>query len=1490
GGEDDVITGGDGADNLSGGDGGDFGDTLSFESETGGSGVEYTIGDTTVTDTYGKLDTVEGFENVIGSRYDDTLTGDVSGNDMAGGAGNDEVSGGAGNDLLVGGSGNDILDGGDDDDWVSYADDPAGVYVSLDSGTATDGWGGTDALSDIENIEGSAFSDTLIGSSGNNSILGGEGGIDILHGLGGDDTLGGGTMDGGGGSSSDPYGGGNWTIASYEDGSAGIVAAVNMVASLGTGAQPPATQGIATAGLSGVGTDVFVDMDGIIGTSYGDSLFGSTECRAVLAGGDGGDLLVGDSDDLLSFAWEGGSGGITYSVGDSSVTDTYGNTDTLVGFGGVIGSNNADTLSGDSGDNYMGGMDGADRLSGGAGTDLLSFEFETGGSGVTYTIGQTTVVDTYGNTDTVYGFEDVMGSRLDDVFTDADGDNYINGGLGDDSIVAAGGSDTLIGGLGEDTLDYSNLERGVWIEVGNQAASALDQDKLDGFETYVGTAYDDIFWGSTAADHFIGGAGDDSVWGSEGNDTLEGGAGFDTLDMSDYGPNGVEVVLNGESTSTAIDSYGYEDVISGFEAVLGTSYDDTITGDGNDNLINGNGGYDILDGGAGDDTLSFESSNVSDVEVRMSEAGEKGIVWDGDNNDLGTFVNFENVIGSGGDDTLTANSQANLLQGGDGGDELYGMAGDDTLMGGLRGDTLDGGDGDDLLLGDLWKESAFTGSDEGWFTEAGSDPTVVDGHLKSSGDGGTGVSFANTAWSSVAPLAEGSEISFDLDLSATGGAAPSGITVTVAFVYFDAEAGEADTAFYSFELGEVPSGWQTYAVTINGDIFEASGASFSDILQQASEVRISVDWDGGSMDVALDNVAIMANGDDSLMGGAGDDTLDGGLGADILDGGEGDDFVYATMGDEAYGGEGDDTVSFANAEAGLEFILNSSYGEARPEGGSNTAFYEEFETVIGTEHDDTVDVSIYAGDMIGGVKTAGVTALDAGGGFDMLQLGVDGGESITGATVTLDYLGSGAALVFFTVSDMDFSAIPISGVEGVIGTGFADSITGDAGDNLLAGGAGADTITGGGGQDTLSFEYETGAGGVTYAIGVTNHDAVTGYDLVTDTNGATDSVSGFEHVFGAANDDVLTGDDEANHLKGNAGSDTIVGGAGDDTISGGAGADSLVGGAGSGDVLDYSTDTAGVCVDLETNHLTGSVQGSEATGGYDEYDIISGFEHVLGGSGNDTLYDSTADNLLSGGAGNDKLYGGEGGADTLLGGAGNDTITPGGMIDVGTVLDGGVGDDVLDAECVDTLDLRDVEILNIETIHLGDGVVLSMNLTDLVGFSAVIVTHSFGELDAYGTDGADDVDLSGLDISGLDDGDGGTLAVDMGAGDDSLTLDSGMFSDYAAYVTLDGGVGTDTLTYALGASQTLDNISNFEDIVFVNDGSLTAASVIVPGSVAAAGSSMTLDARGLESELTLSFNLENAIYFTTYGTANDDTFNYSQLMSSAQTLDGGAGL
>lgn len=70
-------------------------------------------------------------ENVIGTNFNDVLTGNsgdnrlfgLNGHDtLNGGSGNDQLSGWSGNDLLIGGAGNDTLTGGDGIDTLTGGD------------------------------------------------------------------------------------------------------------------------------------------------------------------------------------------------------------------------------------------------------------------------------------------------------------------------------------------------------------------------------------------------------------------------------------------------------------------------------------------------------------------------------------------------------------------------------------------------------------------------------------------------------------------------------------------------------------------------------------------------------------------------------------------------------------------------------------------------------------------------------------------------------------------------------------------------------------------------------------------------------------------------------------------------------------------------------------------------------------------------------------------------------------------------------------------------------------------------------------------------------------------------------------------------------------------------------------------------------------------------------------------------------------------------
>jgi Ca2+-binding RTX toxin-like protein len=140
-------------------------------------------------------DTLQSVEGVVGSRFDDTLTGDPAGNRFQGGdgrdrleghGGDDRLRGGAGVDVLVPGGGRDAVRGGAGADQVNYGTASAEMAVDLRAGVATGQ--GRDRLTDVEDVVGSAHRDHLVGNPSTNFLFGGSA-RDNLEGGAGDDAL-----------------------------------------------------------------------------------------------------------------------------------------------------------------------------------------------------------------------------------------------------------------------------------------------------------------------------------------------------------------------------------------------------------------------------------------------------------------------------------------------------------------------------------------------------------------------------------------------------------------------------------------------------------------------------------------------------------------------------------------------------------------------------------------------------------------------------------------------------------------------------------------------------------------------------------------------------------------------------------------------------------------------------------------------------------------------------------------------------------------------------------------------------------------------------------------------------------------------------------------------------------------------------------------------------------------------------------------------------
>ena len=225
----------------------------------------------------------------------DTDSGSTGVDMIDGGAGNDTISGHDGDDFLYGGDGDDTIDGGSHDDVISggagtdtvdYSGFGSGVTVNLSTGTATDGGGGTDTLSGIENVDGTDAGDDITGNDADN-VLNGFQGNDTLRGEDGDDTLYGGagndTLTGGagddlfqGGSGDDNMDGGAGTDTVTYDG-----AANGVTVNLATGT---ATDGVGD-------TDTLTSIENLIGSANNDTFTGNGAVNEF-TGGDGDDRFI----------------------------------------------------------------------------------------------------------------------------------------------------------------------------------------------------------------------------------------------------------------------------------------------------------------------------------------------------------------------------------------------------------------------------------------------------------------------------------------------------------------------------------------------------------------------------------------------------------------------------------------------------------------------------------------------------------------------------------------------------------------------------------------------------------------------------------------------------------------------------------------------------------------------------------------------------------------------------------------------------------------------------------------------------------------------------------------------------------------------------------------------------------------------------------------------------------------------------------------------
>ena len=605
-----------------------------------------------------------------------------------------------------------------------------------------------------------------------------------------------------------------------------------------------------------------------------------------------------------------------------------------------------------------------------------------------------------------------------------------------------------------------------------------------------------------------------------------------------------------------------------------------------------------------------------------------------------------------------------------------------------------------------------------------------------------------------------------------------------------------------------------------------SADELTDIELQQIQSIVITSTGGGRFDFSTQTESL------DILGGNGNDTLLGGYSSDTLRGGAGNDLLQAQDIDVIEGGTGQDTVRFDAGVSASQLLDADLAGvESIEITCSASASYDfslqsEALSITGTAFDDTLIGGLAADSIVGGSGDDLLLVQDTdlkidGGAHGSLALGGGDTARFVSAVSAIHLLDTDMVgierieLAFGAAASYDFAVQSEALL--IEGSVHADTIGGGTGSDSITGGNGADSLRGGNGADILDggdgVDYFDGGDGDDWLVaqdsdalldGGTGTDTLSLAAAVSASNLADADLVGVERVrisnssnnasydFSAQTEGLDIGGGSRNDsIVGTQGADTLSGGGGNDTLTGGNGLDRFNIDAGTDTITDLKAGESLVIGSGATALATGlldftriAVSGAGTLGitGTASGDLVkgsSGQDNVTGGEGNDTLY---------GIAGNDTLDGGNG-IDLLSGGAGNDLLL---AQDSDALIDGGLGTDTVRfTTAVTTLNLRDVDLVNVENVEL-----------TFVGNAAYDFSVQKEALNITGGSGNDTI------TGGL-----GSDTVLGGSGDDLLIAN-------ARDRLIDGGDGDDTVRYGAAVASLVDDagLINVEFVVITNAG------------------------------------------------------------------------
>ncbi|MFK0693189.1 beta strand repeat-containing protein, partial [Mesorhizobium sp. IMUNJ 23033] len=882
--------------------------------------------------------------------------------------------------------------------------------------------------------------------------------------------------------------------------------------------------------------DTLVNINKVRGTQFADTVYGGDQSFSQFQMGAGGDVVDGgDGKDMIDYSRDNDGtashgafvnlSGTTQTsflgtAGPHSAIDLFGDTDTLINIEDARGSDFADYLFGNAGDNLLigeggddtllgnGGADtfiggaGNDTMDGGAGSDTLDYGSEGGPHGVVVNLlgdggvqgglPSDTAIDTFGfidpdpanrtPTDSIARIPNVIGTQYADEIYGGNHDNNLSGGGGDDILKGGALNDVLDGGADSDTAIYEGTRADYQVDQnpdGSLTIADLRAGSPEGTDTVSNVELFQFADGQKTLGELLNSA-----------PAITSNGGGDTAQIS-IAENTTAVTTVEASDPDADDTLTYS-IVGGFDQNLFQIQNGVLSFNQPEDYENPS-----LNGGAFD--------HFYDVQVRATDS-------------QGNFD--EQLI------TVTLTNQNDNAP-------VFSSGTTASFAENATGTVYDANASDADNLGAL--TYTLSGADFGLFDI----------------DDSTGVVTFKTAPDFENRLDQGANNVYDITVTASDGTlstdqavaitvtnqndnAPvfsSGTTANFAEnatgTVYDANASDADNlgaltytlSGADFALFDINA--STGVVTFKNapdfenrldqganNVYDITVTASDGTLSTGQNVAVTITDVGGITQAGDPNKGDTLTGTpegDNLSGLGGNDTLIGLAGNDILDGGSGRDVLTGSTGDDTYmvDDKGDSVTENANegtdtVQSSISYTLRVNFENliltgSNPIDGTGNALDN---SIAGNSSNNTL-VGLAGADILNG------------------QTGSDTASYATSAS------GLNVNLAAGTGGGGDAQGDTLISIENLVGSAFNDVLEGDPGDNVLIGAGGTDTVS-----------YEHAFSGVTVSLAASSAQNTVGAGL--------DTISLFENLTGSAFNDRLTANSGSNVLTGLAGQDQFI--------------------------------------------------------------------------------------------------------------------------------------------------------------------------------------------------------------------------------------------------------------------------------------------------------------------------------------------------------------